>query len=579
MDGVNRVLAALGLAISAIVATQVPMALAAPSSVTIPGAPNCYVFPADNVWNMPVDTLTTHSSSAAFINSISATKGIHYDMDLPVNLVPGSQPKVAVTFDSADESDAGPYPVPPNALREGGDDHHVLIVDVDNCLLYEMYGASRKTDGTWTAGSGAIFNLLGNALRPAWWTSADGAGLPMVPGLLRYDEVAAGEIRHALRFTAPSTGDLFIWPARHRASFNPDPALPPMGARFRLKAGFDISGFSAANQVILRAIRKYGLILADNGLPWYLQGVPDAQWNDDDLSNLTSVIGSNLEAVDTSPMILDINSAQVLSAAPVAPTLYSLSPATGAGPSATFVSTFQDTNGAVNVLNAYMVVTASTPDGSGWLNPAGSCYLWYNGLVDELKLMNDGATSWGPAVNPGKPGTLQNGQCSMDSSGAAILRSGVTFTMTLPVVFKTPFMGTRKNVFLAAVSANGLGGAWWPAGNWLPAASGAQPVGGVVTAVASALSYSRVTLTYNGTVKLTNVSNATVNGPLQIVFGGLTAGVTLLGASGTYSGSPYLTVAGVASLAPAQSATVNVRFGNPANARITFTPLTYSGVF
>ncbi len=278
----------------------------------------CQIFPADNVWNIPVDTLPVSPSSTAYINTIGSGTGLHPDfgtvwegapIGIPFNVVSGAQPKVGITFDYDDESDPGPYPVPANALIEGGSqsegDRHVLVLDKDACKLYELCYAYPQADGSWTAGSGAVYDLLSNHLRPAEWTSADAAGLPILPGLVRYEEVAAGEITHALRFTAPQTLKGYVWPARHYASSLTGSAYPPMGQRFRLKAGFDISGFSQPVQVILRAMKKYGIILADNGSAWYISGVPDSRWNDDQLvSDFKKVKGSDFEAVDgTAPML------------------------------------------------------------------------------------------------------------------------------------------------------------------------------------------------------------------------------------------------------------------------------------
>jgi len=541
---------------------------------------NCPVFPANNIWNARVDALQLHPSSAAYIGSIGTSGGIRYDMDLPITLVPGTQPKVQITFNSAEESDPGPYPIPPSPRIEGGSDHHVLIVDTDNCVLYEIYDAEKQADGTWTGGAGAVWSLRSNALRTAWNTSADGAGLAIVPGLLRYDEVVSGVINHALRFTAPNTINQFIWPARHRASFSTNPAYPPMGTRLRLKASFDISGYTTPVKGILRAMQQYGLMLADVGLPWRIQGDQDTRWASLDLSPLLSVPGSQFEVVDTSPMILDINSGQVLSSPPVAPTFSSLSPSTGSGTSATFTSTFQDTNGAVNVLSSYLVVTGSTADSSGSLNPASACYLWYNGMVNEFKLLGDDGSTWSSPANPGTAVVLQNSQCSFDASGASVTRNGTTFVTAVPLTFKAAFMGSRKNVYVSALGANGLGGAWVLGGDWLPtAATGARYLGGIVNAVASAAAYSRVTLYYTSTLKLTNISSAAVSGPFQVLFTGLSSGVTLAGANGTWSGSPYLTVPGVSSLAAGASVSVSLRFNAPANARIAFTPVVYSGSF
>ena len=284
----------------------------------------CQLFPTNNIWNMPVDNLPLDSSSAAYVNTIGAGASMHADfgsglwdggpIGIPFVAVSGSQPLVSVSFDYSDESDPGPYPIPSDAPIEGGSqssgDRHVLVLDQDNCVLYELYDAHPQTGGSWNAGSGAIYHLDSQALRPAGWTSADAAGLPILPGLVRYDEVAAGEIRHAIRFTAPQTRNTYVWPARHYASSRTGAQYPPMGQRFRLKSDFDISSFSPEVQVILRALKKYGMILADNGSSWYLSGVPDERWDNDALHEFGQIHGAAFEAVDESSLMVDPNSGQ-----------------------------------------------------------------------------------------------------------------------------------------------------------------------------------------------------------------------------------------------------------------------------
>lgn len=270
----------------------------------LPGAPKCKIFPADNVWNKDISNLPVHPASAAWIRSIGFDQPIHPDFGrnlsygIPYNVTGASTAKVSVDFYYADESDRGPYPIPTHPKIEKGGDRHILIVDRDACRLYELYDVSR-VGAAWSAGSGAIWNLSSNALRPNGWTSADAAGLPILPGLVRYDEVARGVINHALRFTAPRTRKYHIYPARHHASDSTDPALPPMGARIRLKSSFDISGFSPKNRVILRALKRYGMLLADNGSSWFISGVSDKRWNDNDLNKLKRIHGSAFEVVDT----------------------------------------------------------------------------------------------------------------------------------------------------------------------------------------------------------------------------------------------------------------------------------------
>ena len=282
----------------------------------LPGAPACPMTPADSFWHADVTALPVHPQSATWVASVGTTAKLKADfgsgtwdggpIGIPFTTVPGTQARVPVTFDYADESDPGPYPLPPNAPIEGGPaatgDRHVLVVDRDACRLWEVYSAYPQNGGaSWTAGSGATWDLRSNAMRPPGWTSGDAAGLPILPGLVRRDEVAAGRIDHAIRVTAPRTANAYVWPASHKAATG-GASDPPMGAWFRLKASFDISGFSAANQVVLRALKLHGMVLADNGSPWFLSGAPDPGWNDTDLGALRTVAGSAFEAVDVSSL-------------------------------------------------------------------------------------------------------------------------------------------------------------------------------------------------------------------------------------------------------------------------------------
>jgi hypothetical protein len=283
----------------------------------------CPMFPADNVWNTRIDTLPVHSRSTAWITSIGRSTGLHMDfgsgiwpdpgggpIGIPYNVVPSTQAGInmgAGQFDYADESDLGGYPIPASPLIEYGSDHHILIVKQGECKLYELY-AAQKTVGIWYAGSGAIWDLNSNALRPDTWTSADAAGLPILPGLVRYDEIAAGEIKHAIRFTINNTAG-YIWPARHLTSPT-NVNIPPMGARFRLKASFNISAYPADMQVLLRAMQQYGIIVADNGSDWYISGAPDSRWDNDTLHLLDDITGNDFEAVDESSLMIDPNSGQ-----------------------------------------------------------------------------------------------------------------------------------------------------------------------------------------------------------------------------------------------------------------------------
>ncbi len=282
-----------------------------------PWLAGCPMFPADNIWNRRVDALPVHPRSAAYINSIGPGVALHADFGtiygIPYTTVPAGQPKVGIRFgpEAGDESDPGPYPIPPDAPVEGGSDRHVLVLQRDTCLLYELYAAEKQPDDSWTAYSGAVFDLRSNALRPATWTSADAAGLPILPGLVRYDEAAGGEIRHAFRFTAQRTQKAFVWPARHYASSSTDLNLPPMGQRFRLKASVNIDGYPPQIRAIFKAFKEYGIILADNGSNWYITGAPDSRWDDDALvSAFKSLHGSDFEAVDVSGLMIDPDSGQ-----------------------------------------------------------------------------------------------------------------------------------------------------------------------------------------------------------------------------------------------------------------------------
>jgi hypothetical protein len=347
----------------------------------------CPTFPANNIWNTPVDTLPVSPNSAAYINSAGPATGLHADfgsglweggpIGIPYVIVNGAQPKKTVVFDYDDESDPGPYPVPDNPPIEGGPnsegDRHILIVDSTNCVLYELYSAYPRQNGSWQAGSGAIYALTGNQLRPRGWTSADAAGLPILPGLVRYDEALSGEIRHAIRFTVRTTQRAYVWPARHYASSNTSPSVPPMGQRFRLRAGFDVSGFPPLVQTILNAMKKYGVILADNGSNWFISGAPDDRWDNDDLATMRSVKGADFEAVDVSSLMMDQDSAEAI--APDGATLsgFTISPSSvSGGAGATGLVTLggpAPAGGAVVALSSNS--SAATPPPSVTI-PAGS---------------------------------------------------------------------------------------------------------------------------------------------------------------------------------------------------------------
>jgi hypothetical protein len=281
------------------------------SAADVPGT-TCEIFPANNVWNMDISNLRVHAKSNTWKAAMHArTTKLHPDFGppsygMPYDVVGSSHAKVHVRFGYASESDPGPYPFGADTHIEGGSDRHALMIDRDTCTLYELYGA-RWNSGSPTAGSGAVFDLGSNALRPGTWTSADAAGLPIFPGLVRWDEVQAGQIDHAIRFTTDCTSRHFVWPARHQAGVA-NPSCPPMGARFRLRASFDLSSFGPGARTILTAMQRYGMVVADNGSDWYFQGEVNANWTDGLLDQLKSVPASAFVAVDESGCKVDPSS-------------------------------------------------------------------------------------------------------------------------------------------------------------------------------------------------------------------------------------------------------------------------------
>jgi hypothetical protein len=287
---------------------------ASAQALRLPSVPKCPVFPASNPWNKRVDTLPVAADSDAIVRSIGVNDTMHADfgaglweggpIGIPITVVGRKTPRSRVGFEYAGESDRGPYPIPRGVKIEGGanadGDRHAILVDKDRCKLYELFALYPKAGGGWRAGSGAIFDLRSNRLRPAGWTSADAAGLPIFPGLARYDEVKRGRIDHALRFTVSRSRRAYVYPARHFASDLTDPSLPPMGLRLRLKASFDTRPFPRQARIVLDALKRYGMIVADNGSDWYVSGAPDPRWSNDQLHTLHRVTGSAFEVVDTS---------------------------------------------------------------------------------------------------------------------------------------------------------------------------------------------------------------------------------------------------------------------------------------
>ena len=312
-------LVVLGIALAVACAPPGP-AVPGGSRSSSPTVGPCPLFPADNAWHADVSGLAVHPRSDDWRTTIGPARGLKADfgaglwdggpIGIPFTRVGAGQAPVAVSFTYDDESDPGPYPVPADAPVEHGSDHHVIVVDDATCRLYELFDATRRSDGSWAAGSGATWDLRSNALRPAGWTSADAAGLPILPGLVRYEEVAAGRIDHAIRFTAPVTQRSFVWPARHQAGSTSSPTAPPMGAWFRLRADFDTSRLGPQARVVAEALKVHGMVLADNGSAWYLSGAPDDRFDNDDLRTLATITGDDLVAVDTAPLQVAPDSGQ-----------------------------------------------------------------------------------------------------------------------------------------------------------------------------------------------------------------------------------------------------------------------------
>jgi len=280
-------------------------------ALRVPGAPKCTAFPKTNPWNRRVDRLPVARNSAAIIGSIGTGTGLHADfgsglwegspIGIPFDVVTHKTPRTRVGFEYADESDRVGYPIPKGVHVEGGSDHHALLLDRDACRLYEL-GGLQRSGGGWHGWAGATWNLRSNRVRPAGWTSADAAGLPILPGLARFDEVRRGVIDHALRFTVDRSRRAYVYPARHYASSLTDPNLPPMGLRVRLKASFDVRPFPRQARIVLTALRRYGMLVADNGSDWYITGAPNKGWSNDQLHALGRVKGSDFEVVDTTTL-------------------------------------------------------------------------------------------------------------------------------------------------------------------------------------------------------------------------------------------------------------------------------------
>ena len=427
---------------------------------SVPNLGGCAMFPADNIWNARVDSLPINTSSDQWLTSIGKTTGFHMDfgsgtwdggpIGIPFNLVTAGVPKYSVSFYYPTQSDPGPYPIGANPIIEYGSDHHLLTVDSSTCTLYEIFDAS-LSGSAWSGGSGAVFNLASNALRPDGWTSADAAGLPILPGLVRYDEIVSGHINHAIRFTAASTNG-YIWPARHLTSNNSGtPQIPPMGARFRLKSTYNISTFSAVNQVILQAMKTYGIILADNGSNWYISGAPDERWNNDDLHLLDVLKGSDFEAVDSTSLIMDPNSGAVWTP------IYTISGSAGvAGATLTYTDGHARTVTADSSGN-YSLGVSKTWSGTVTPSLAGYTFTPASKTYNSLNA-NQTGQNYTAASNSTPPTVVSIVRASANPSSAATVAFTVTFSKSVTGVDATDFtitMGTLKGTSVASVIGSG----------------------------------------------------------------------------------------------------------------------------
>jgi hypothetical protein len=373
---ISRLAAAPGVALLA--AALVVATPRAAHAAFVPGT-TCNVFPSDNIWNTDISHLPVNANSATWIGSTMPASGLtHPDFGgppygIPYNLATNATPTKSFNFTYAGESDPGPYPIPSSPQIEGGSDRHMLVLNKDTCKLYETFATDLTTNPP-NAGSGAIFDLNSNQLRTAGFTSADAAGLPIFPGLLRFDEVNAGFVGHAIRFTVHNTDNTYLWPARHQAGIN-DPTLPPMGARFRLKMSYNDPSLGAEAQVVLTAFKHYGLIVADNGSDWYFQGTEDASWDDPLISDLKKIPVNQFEAVDESSLQMAPDSAQV-GTAPLAPT----APTAAPGDASARVTWIAPANGG-QPITGYTIT--GIPSGSA-VAAAGATSAVVHGLTNGL---------------------------------------------------------------------------------------------------------------------------------------------------------------------------------------------------
>ncbi len=427
-----------------------------------PSIDGCPVFPADHVFNTRIDNLPVHPNSGAYLAELGPGPA-HPDWGqdvpggFPLNIVNGNSVAPAtVHINWPFTSDTGPFPIPSTAVIGAGSDAHLIVLDVDNCVLYEAFDTNKNGDGSWTVDAISKFDLRSDALKPADWSSSNAAGTAQLPLLVRYDEVAAGQINHAISMTGTPTGASYVWPASHFASSTN--AAPPMGTRFRLKASYDISGLTPQAKVVAQALKLYGAILTDNGASWHLQGVPDSRFSDADLHSLTQIPGSAFEAVDESSLEISPTSGQVASpnSGGGGPSM-AIMPASGSGSTLTFIASFTTSDQA----QQHLLINGS-------LTGYGACYLIYDDPTNTLYIANDQGNAVAQAVTPGGLGTLSSSQCSVPASSVSISRSASTVSVTATIAFAASFAGS-KNVYANIANTSYVEGNLQQIGTWAAA--------------------------------------------------------------------------------------------------------------
>ncbi len=429
-----------------------------------PSFNGCPMFSANHVFNTPISNLPVNANSGAYVSELGAGPA-HPDFGQQTpggyvaNVVHGnSVPPAVVNIVWPFTSDTGPFPIPSNAVIGNSGDYHLIVLDVDNCMLYEAYNTTHNSDGSWTVDAISKFNLRSDALKPPDWSSANAAGTAQLPLNIRYDEVAAGAVNHAISMTGGVTGSTYVWPASHSASSIA--AAPPMGTRFRLKANYDISAFTPQAKVVAQALKTYGAILTDNGASWHLNGVSDPGFDDNDLHMLTQIPGSAFEAVDESSLEISAGSGDVATVAAATANSIAVEPSYGDGAAQTFTFSYTSSSQA----QEHFLFNSS-------LNGNGACYLIYDRNWNQLLIANDQGDGVLASAAPGSSTMLASSQCSVPVSQVSVSTSGSTIELTVPITFSPSFRGP-KEVFANILDSSYTPGTWQQIGTWTPSGSG-----------------------------------------------------------------------------------------------------------